>query len=104
MPYHASISAAKGAVEGLTRALAAEFAPKIRVNAVSPSLTDTPLAGALLGSDVKRETASKRHPLQRVGSAAETAALVVFLLSEEAGFITGQVIRADGGLSTLRTF
>lgn len=104
MPFHASISAAKGAVEGLTRSLAAELAPRIRVNAVAPSLTDTPLAGALLGNDAKREASARRHPLQRVGSAAETAALVAFLLSEEAGFITGQIIRADGGLSTLRTF
>jgi len=104
MPFHASISAAKGAVEGLARALAAELAPKIRVNAVAPSLTDTPLAGALLGNEAKREASAKRHPLQRVGSAAETAALVAFLLSDEAGFITGQIIRADGGLSSLRTF
>jgi len=104
MPFHASIASAKGAVEGLTRALAAELAPKIRVNAVAPSLTDTPLADALLGNDAKREASAKRHPLQRVGSPAETAALVAFLLSDDAGFITGQVIRADGGLSTLRTF
>lgn len=104
MPFHASIASAKGAVEGLTRALAAELAPKIRVNAVAPSLTDTPLAGILLSNDAKREASAKRHPLQRVGSAAETAALVAFLLSDDAGFITGQVVRADGGLSTLRTF
>ena len=104
MPFHASIASAKGAVEGLTRALAAELAPRIRVNAVAPSLTDTPLAEALLSNEAKRETSAKRHPLQRVGSPAETAALVAFLLSEDAGFITGQVVRADGGLSTLRTF
>lgn len=104
MPFHASIASAKGAVEGLTRALAAEFAPKIRVNAIAPSLTDTPLAGALLNNDAKREASAKRHPLQRVGVPAETAALVAFLLSDDAGFITGQVVRADGGLSTLRTF
>lgn len=104
MPFHASIAAAKGAVEGLTRSLAAELAPLIRVNAVAPSLTDTPLAGALLGTDAKREASAKRHPLQRVGSAEETAALVAFLLSGDAGFITGQILHADGGLSTLRVF
>jgi NAD(P)-dependent dehydrogenase (short-subunit alcohol dehydrogenase family) len=104
MPFHASVAAAKGAVEGLTRALAAELAPHIRVNAIAPSLTDTPLAGALLNTEAKREAAAKRHPLQRVGTPEETAALVAFLLSEDSGFITGQVLRADGGLSTLRIF
>jgi len=104
MPFHTSVAAAKGAVEGLTRALAAELAPAIRVNAIAPSLTDTPLAGSLLNSDAKREAAAKRHPLQRVGSPEETAALVTFLLSDDAGFVTGQILRADGGLSSLRTF
>ncbi len=104
MPFHASIASAKGAVEGLTRALAAELAPKIRVNAIAPSLTDTPLASSLLNNDAKRDASAKRHPLQRLGSAAETAALAAFLLSDDAGFITGQVIRADGGLSSLRVF
>ncbi len=104
MPFHASIASAKGAVEGLTRSLAAELAPKIRVNAIAPSLTDTPLAESLLSNDAKREASAKRHPLQRVGSARETAALAAFLLSAEAAFITGQVVRADGGLSSLRTF
>lgn len=104
LPFHASISVAKGAVEGLTRSLAAELSPKIRVNAIAPSLTDTPLAGPLLGNDAKRDASAKRHPLHRVGSASETAALVDFLLSDDAGFITGQVLRVDGGLSTVRTF
>lgn len=104
MPFHASIAAAKGAVEGLTRSLAAELAPKIRVNAIAPSLTDTPLAQSLLNNDAKREASAKRHPLQRVGSPQETAALAAFLLSRDAAFITGQIMRADGGLSTLRTF
>lgn len=104
MPFHASISAAKGAVEGLARSLAAELAPVVRVNVIAPSLTDTPLAGMLLGTDAKREAAAKRHPLQRVGSADEVAALAEYLLSDDAGFVTGQVMRADGGLSTLRVF
>ena len=104
MPFHASIASAKGAVEGLARSLAAELAPKIRVNAIAPSLTDTPLASNLLGSDAKREAAAKRHPLQRVGDPEQTAELVDFLLSDAAGFITGQTLRPDGGLSSIRTF
>ncbi len=104
MPFHASIAAAKGAVEGLARSLAAEFAPKIRVNVIAPSLTDTPLASSLLNTDAKREAAGKRHPLQRVGDPEHTAKLVSFLLSENADFLTGQTLRPDGGLSTVRTF
>lgn len=104
MPFHASISAAKGAVEGLAVSLAAELAPKIRVNVIAPSLTDTPLAGSLLNSDAKRETSAKRHPLQQIGDPEDTAKLVDFLLSDAAGFLTGQVLRPDGGLSSVRTF
>ena len=102
MPFHASIAAAKAAVEGLTRSLAAEWAPSIRVNCIAPSLTDTPLAGRLLASPDKREAAATRHPLKRVGTAAEIAALAAFLLSDDAGWMSGQVIGADGGMSTLR--
>ncbi|MEY4243836.1 MAG: hypothetical protein RLZZ245_1421 [Verrucomicrobiota bacterium] len=104
MPFHVSISAAKGAVEGLTFSLAAEFAPKIRVNAIAPSLTDTPLAGNLLGSDAKREASAKRHPLQQIGDPHDVAALVAFLLAPESKFFTGQILRPDGGLSSVRTF
>ncbi|MCU0779322.1 MAG: SDR family oxidoreductase [Akkermansiaceae bacterium] len=104
MPFHASIAAAKGAVEGLARALAAELAPKIRVNVIAPSLTDTPLASPLLNSDAKREAAAKRHPLQRVGDPEQTAKLVAWLLSDDAAFLTGQTLRPDGGLSSVRTF
>ncbi|MCU0432887.1 MAG: SDR family oxidoreductase [Bacteroidia bacterium] len=104
MPFHASVAAAKGAVEGLTRALAAEWAPVIRVNAVAPSLTDTPLASKLLASPEKREASAKRHPLQRTATAAEIAATVKFLLSNNASWITGQIIHHDGGISSLRLF
>ncbi|MBK1825729.1 SDR family oxidoreductase [Haloferula rosea] len=104
MPFHTSVAAAKGAVEGFARALAAEWAPKVRVNVIAPSLTDTPLAGSLLSSDAKREASAKRHPSQSIGSPTDVAALVEFLLSDASKFITGQVIRPDGGLSSLRTF
>lgn len=104
MPFHASIAAAKGAVEGMARSLAAEFAPKIRVNVIAPSLTDTPLASPLLNTDAKRDAAAKRHPLQRVGDPDQTAKLVSYLLSDDSSFLTGQTLRPDGGLSTVRVF
>jgi NAD(P)-dependent dehydrogenase (short-subunit alcohol dehydrogenase family) len=102
MPFHASIASAKGAIEGLTKSLAAELAPKIRVNAIAPSLTDTPLASKLLSSEEKKKAAADRHPLKKVGTPKELASLTAFLLSDESGFISGQVIGADGGLSTLK--
>jgi NAD(P)-dependent dehydrogenase (short-subunit alcohol dehydrogenase family) len=95
---------AVGAVEALARSLAAEWAPTIRVNVIAPSLTDTPLAGALLNSDLKKEAAGKRHPLQQVGRSEDMAALVAHLLSGNARFMTGQVLHVDGGLSAVRTF
>jgi NAD(P)-dependent dehydrogenase (short-subunit alcohol dehydrogenase family) len=101
MPFHASVAAAKGALEGLTRSLAAEWAPKVRVNAVAPTITDTPLAGRLLNSDEKRATASARHPLKRVGTAQELAEAARWLLSD-ATMVTGQVLHVDAGLSALR--
>lgn len=104
MPFHASIAAAKGAVEGLALSLAAELAPKIRVNVIAPSLTDTPLVGSLLNTEAKRETAAKRHPLQRFGDPEQVAELAAFLLSDAAAFMTGQTLRPDGGLSAIRTF
>lgn len=102
MPFHTSIAAAKGAVEGLVRALAAELAPQVRVNGIAPSLTDTPLAARLLNSEEKRDAAAARHPLKRVGDAAELAALAAFLLSPDASWITGQIIHADGGIGALK--
>lgn len=103
LPYHASIASAKGAVEGLTRSLAAELAPKIRVNAVAPSLTDTPLATSLLNQPAKRESAAERHPLKRVGSPEDIADAVTFLLSERSSWMTGQILHVDGGLSSARS-
>jgi 3-oxoacyl-[acyl-carrier protein] reductase len=104
MPFHASIASAKGAVEGLTRSLAAEFAPRIRVNAIAPSLTDTPLAKALLADESKRTAAADRHPLKRTGTPRELAEVAHFLLSDSASWITGQIISVDGGMGAVRTF
>lgn len=104
MGFHASIAAAKGAVEGLVKSLAAEFAPnRIKVNAIAPSLTDTPLAQNLLSTPEKREASAKRHPLNRVGSAAELAASALFLLSDNAAWMTGQILHIDGGMSSVKT-
>jgi NAD(P)-dependent dehydrogenase (short-subunit alcohol dehydrogenase family) len=102
MPYHASIAMAKGAVEGLTRSLAVEFAPKIRVNAIAPSLTDTPLASKLLSTDEKKEASAKRHPLNSVGKAIYIANAAYYLLSDESSWVTGQILHVDGGMSSLR--
>ncbi len=102
MGFHTSVAASKGAVEGLTKSLAAELAPSIRVNCVAPSVTDTPLAERLLATDEKKEASGKRHPLQRVGMPEDIANAAHFLLSEKSGWMTGQVLAVDGGMSTLR--
>ncbi len=102
MPFHASIAMAKGAVEGLTRSLAAEWAPKIRVNCIAPSLTDTPLAARLLDSDAKRATAAERHPLKTIGNSDDIAAAALLLLGTSTSFVTGQVWHMDGGMSSVR--
>jgi 3-oxoacyl-[acyl-carrier protein] reductase len=101
MPFHTSVAAAKGAVEGFAKALAAEYAPSFRVNVIAPSLTDTPLAGKLLASEEKKEKMGERHPLKRVGTAKDVAKVASFLLSDDASWITGQVLGVDGGMSTL---
>ncbi|MFN3311595.1 MAG: SDR family NAD(P)-dependent oxidoreductase, partial [Thermomonas sp.] len=94
---HASIGMAKAAVEGLTRALAAELAPAVRVNAIAPSLLDTPLAQGIAGNARLREAIAAMHPLGRIGRAEDAAALAAFLLSAQADWITGQVLGVDGG-------
>lgn len=102
LPYHASIASAKGAIEGLTRSLAAELSPKIRVNAIAPSLTDTPLASRLLDTETKRKLTEERHPLKMVGQASDIASLVCWLLSDKSQFVTGQIWNVDGGMGSLK--
>ena len=103
MSFHASIATAKAAVEGLTRALAAEYAASgVRVNCIAPSLTNTPLAAALLNSPEKVEAGGKRHPLQRIGQPEDLAYTASFLLSDHSSFITGQTMAVDGGMGKLK--
>ncbi len=99
MPYHASIAGAKGAIEGLCKALAAEFAPKIRVNAIAPSLVQTPLSTKLTDTDIKVSAAAERHPLKKIGQASDISEAAHFLL--QAKWVSGQIIGIDGGLSNL---
>ena len=103
MSFHTSIATAKAAVEGLTRALAAEYAASgVRVNCIAPSLTNTPLAAALLNSPEKVEAGGKRHPLQRIGQPEDLAYMTSFLLSDHSSFITGQTMSVDGGMGKLK--
>ena len=102
MPFHSSISSSKGAIEGLTRSLAAEFSPKIRVNSIAPSIVKTNLSEKFLNSDLKVEKASERHPLGRIGKVEEISKLAAYLLSDDSSWITGQVINIDGGIGSIR--
>mgnify|MGYP003630794737 FL=1 len=102
LPFHSSISGAKGAIEGLTRSLAAEYAPKIRFNAIAPSLTDTPLAANLLSNDKKREANAERNPLKLIGEAQDIANMVTFLLGKDSRWVTGQVMAVDGGMRAIK--
>lgn len=101
MPFHTSVAAAKGAIEGFAKALAAEYAPKIRCNVIAPSLVDTPLSARLLNNDRKKEMMANRHPLKQVGTAEDIAQMAAFLLSDSSSWITGQILGVDGGMSTL---
>ena len=103
MPFHASVAASKGALEGLSKSLAAELAPKTRVNVIAPSITNTPLADRFLNNEAKMEKSAQRHPLKRVGKADDIAAMTRFLLSDDSSWMTGQILGLDGGMSTLNT-
>ena len=101
MPFHTSVAAAKGAIEGFAKALAAEYAPKIRVNVIAPSLTDTPLADKFLNNETKQEKSAERNPLKRFGKPEDSAQMATFLLSDKSSWISGQIFHVDGGMSTL---
>ena len=98
---HSIIASVKGAIEGLTVSLAAEFAPNIKVNCIAPSLTNSKLAEPILKNKIVAEGIAKAHPLKRIGEGKDTAAMAKFLLTEESSWITGQIIGVDGGRSTL---
>ena len=102
MSFHSIVATSKGAIEGLTRALSAELAPTIRVNCIAPSLTDTPLATALLNTEEKILNASNRHPLKKIGSPNHLANMAEFLLHEENNWITGQIFHVDGGMQSIK--
>lgn len=101
MPFHTSVAASKGAIEGFAKALAAEYAPKIRVNVIAPSLTDTPLADKFLNNETKQEKSAERHPLKRFGKPEDSAQMATFLLSDKSSWISGQIFHVDGGMSSL---
>ena len=103
MPFHTSVAAAKGALEGLSRSLAAELAPKIRFNVIAPSLVDTPLAVKFLNNDTKKSNAAARHPLQRVGRPEEIAQMTAFLLNDNSSWMTAQTLTIDGGIGSIKS-
>lgn len=100
--FHSIVSTSKGAIEGLTKALAAELAPSVRVNCIAPSITQTTLAASILGTQEKVEANAQRHPLKRVGSAEDVANAAAYLLSNESSWVTGQILHIDGGMSTIK--
>jgi NAD(P)-dependent dehydrogenase (short-subunit alcohol dehydrogenase family) len=100
--FHSLVASSKGAIEGLTKALAAELAPTIRVNCIAPSLTNTPLAASLLNSEQKMDANAQRHPLKRVGTPLDIANAVEFLLTDKSSWVTGQILSVDGGMSTIK--
>lgn len=102
MPFHASIAASKSAIEGLTKSLAAEYATKIRFNAIAPTVTDTPLANRLLRDERQQKNMEDRHPLKKYLSAKEVASLANYLLSDAASAMTGQIIPIDAGIVSVK--
>ena len=102
MTFHASVAISKSGVEGLAKSLAAEWAPKIRVNVIAPTITDTTLASKILRNDAIREKMKERHPLKKILDPTEVAELAVYLLSNASRSITGQVLKMDAGMLSIK--
>jgi len=100
--FHSQVAISKGAIEGLTRSLAAELAPTIRVNAIAPSLTNTNLASKFLNTPEKFSLQSNNNPLNKVGEAKDVAEAALYLLLEKSSWVTGQVLHIDGGFSKIK--
>jgi len=100
--FHSIVASSKGAIEGLTTSLAAEFAPKIRVNCIAPSITNTPLASHLLNTAEKMDASAQRHPLKKIGTPEDIANAVAFLIGDHSQWMTGQVLHIDGGMSSVK--
>ena len=100
--FHSQVSISKGAIEGLTRSLAAELAPKIRVNAVAPSLTDTSLASKFLNTPQKISAQAENNPLKKIGTVKDVAEAAAYLLTNKSSWTTGQILHVDGGSSTIK--
>lgn len=100
--FHTQVAISKGAVEGLVKSLSAEWAPKINVNAIAPSITNTPLAQSFLNSEAKMKANEERHPLKKIGEAKDIAEMAHFLLSAKAKWMTGQILAMDGGISSIK--
>ena len=102
MPFHSSISMCKASLEALAISLAAEWAPKIRVNCVAPSLVNTKLAKRFFRNDKQKEMMSERHPLKKTGKSEDISHTIEFLLSNKSNWVSGQVFNIDGGMSSLK--
>lgn len=100
--FHSLVASSKGAIQGLTKALAAEFAPTIRVNAIAPSITNTPLASNLLNTEEKIAANAQRHPMKAIGEPKDIAEMAAFLLSDSSKWMTGQIVSVDGGMSAIK--
>ena len=103
MPYHASVSASKSAIDGIVKTLGAELAPKIRINAIAPTITNTELASKILRNEKVLENMIERHPLKKILSANEVAKMAKFLISEDGSSISGQIINMDAGIVSFKS-
>jgi NAD(P)-dependent dehydrogenase (short-subunit alcohol dehydrogenase family) len=101
-PFHSLIGVSKGALEGLTKSLAAEYAPSVRFNCVAPSITSTKLTEGFINTEEKKLAQAQKHPLKKIGTAEDIANLANFLLNDTSGWITGQILHIDGGISTIK--